>query len=139
MPFQSLTAFIIIIHQISNSNLTSFLNRLPSMKAVNLLGPQLHALESFSKDQMKHYFVHFANWALQGDMDTKKVMVTEGSKSHRINIIYPLSTNLFKILSICLKGYPYLEVASKILLFIQITHIPLKKFMHMKSSKYNLT
>lgn len=48
------------------------------MKAVNLLGPQLHALESFSKDQMKQYFVHFANWALQGDMDTKKVMVTEG-------------------------------------------------------------
>ena len=77
--------------------------------------------------QMKQYFVHFTNWASQGDMDTKKVMITEGSKSHRINITYPLSNNLCKILSICLKGYPYLEVASKILLFIQITHIPLKK------------
>lgn len=115
------------MHQISNSNLSSFFNRLPSIKAVNLLGPQPHALESFSKDQMKQYFVHFTNWASQGDMDTKKVMITEGSKSHRINIAYPLSNNLCKILSICLKGYPYLEVASKILLFIQITHIPLKK------------
>ena len=115
------------MHQISNSNLSSFFNRLPSIKAVNLLGPQPHALESFSKDQMKQYFVHFTNWPSQGDMDTKKVMITEGSKSHRINITYPLSNNLCKILSICLKGYPYLEVASKILLFIQITHIPLKK------------
>ena len=102
------------------------------MKAVNLLEPQLHALESFSKDQMKQYFVHFANWALQGDMNTKKVMVTEGSKSHRINITHSLSNNLLKIFSICLKGYPSLEVASKILLFIQITHTPLNKLMHMK-------